>query len=386
MIGVHQALGPFLIKEYNNEFELLVVEVKIRDKEIRVISGYGPQENWPEVERIPFFLALEEEIAKAEMLGKSVIIELDANSMLGPLIIKGDPHPQSQNGKTLANIISRHTLDVLNGVDNICNGVITRQRITKDGTERSVIDFVIISNDLLSDCESLLIDEERKHVLTKFSKRKKGIETVESDHNVLVSKFKLVWCPGGKKERIETFNYKNKACQLKFKEATSQTTSLSSIFDTKDDLNVATKHFIKRLNGYIHESFKKIIISEKSNDEISRLFEKRRHLRNKDDQESKDELASVEEELAKKCAKDNYEKIMEEIKGIDCEEGGVNSGRLWNLKRKLCPRSKDPPTAMLDPSGNLLTSSTAIQNLALDTYKERLQNREIKASVVVQMT
>jgi hypothetical protein len=149
-----------------------------------------------------------------------------------------------------------------------------------------------------------------------------------------------------------------------------QTTSLSSIFDTKDDLNVATKHFIKRLNGYIHQSFKKIRISEKSNDEISQLFEKRRHLRNKDDKESKDELARVEEELANKCAKDNYEKIMEDIKDIDCEEGGVHSGRLWNLKRKLCPRSRDPPTAKLDSSGNLLTSSTAIQ--------KRLENRKIK--------
>ena len=49
MIGVHKGLKPFLIEEYSSEFELLVVEVKIANKDIRIISGYGPQENWPEV-------------------------------------------------------------------------------------------------------------------------------------------------------------------------------------------------------------------------------------------------------------------------------------------------------------------------------------------------
>ena len=45
MIGVHKALKPFLIQEYSNEFELLVVEISVANKSIRIISGYGPQEN-----------------------------------------------------------------------------------------------------------------------------------------------------------------------------------------------------------------------------------------------------------------------------------------------------------------------------------------------------
>ena len=65
IIGAHRALKPCLIQEYSNEFELLVVEVKISNKELRIISGYGPQEAWSENERMPFFLALEQEIVKA---------------------------------------------------------------------------------------------------------------------------------------------------------------------------------------------------------------------------------------------------------------------------------------------------------------------------------
>ena len=67
LIGVHKALNPILIEEYCEDFELLVVEIKVNNKEIRIITGYGPQETWPEAERIPLFLALEQEIVKAEL-------------------------------------------------------------------------------------------------------------------------------------------------------------------------------------------------------------------------------------------------------------------------------------------------------------------------------
>ena len=61
------------------------------NKEIRVISGYGPQETWSDEEKMPFFVTLEEEISKAEMAGKSVIVEIDANSKLGTSYIKKIP-------------------------------------------------------------------------------------------------------------------------------------------------------------------------------------------------------------------------------------------------------------------------------------------------------
>ena len=117
MIGVHKALNPMLIKEYDDDFELLVVEIKIANTEVRIISGYGPQENWTENDRLPFFLALEQEILKAEMEGKEVYIEMDANSKLGPDVIKGDPHHQTPNGKILLSIIERNGLKVINGLE-----------------------------------------------------------------------------------------------------------------------------------------------------------------------------------------------------------------------------------------------------------------------------
>ena len=201
LIGVHKALNPVLIEEYHDDFELIVVEVKIANKEVRVISGYGPQESWPEIERTPFFNALEKEIAKAELNGKSVYIGMDSNSKLGPQYIGSDPHNQSPNGSILAGIIDRHGLVVANGLTNKCVGSITRKRVTT--SEESIIDHMIISADLVKELVSVLIDEDGQHALTKIAKTKLGAISKQSDHNSIVTKFNISWNKKVKAERVE---------------------------------------------------------------------------------------------------------------------------------------------------------------------------------------
>ena len=136
MIGVHENLKPVLIEEYSETFELLVVEIRVEDKEIRVITGYGPQENWETSEKMPFFVALEKEISKAKMSGKHVIIEMDANSKLGSTYVENDPNEISANGKILEGIIKRNALTVANGVKGKSRGTITRKRTTGQNVEK----------------------------------------------------------------------------------------------------------------------------------------------------------------------------------------------------------------------------------------------------------
>ena len=187
LVGIHKSLEPVLIEEYSDSFELIVVEVKLNEKEVRVISGYGPQECWPDKEKMPFFVSLEEEISKAQSAGKSIIIEIDANSKLGPTYIKRDPKSMSPNGRILSGIIERHALTVANGVEEKSHGVITGRRNTKTNIEESVIDLVLLSNDLVQNLVSITIDEEKDHVLASITNTKKGVITHESDHNSIIS-------------------------------------------------------------------------------------------------------------------------------------------------------------------------------------------------------
>ena len=53
---------------------------------------------------------------KAEMAGKSIIIEVDANSKLGPDLIPGNKHQQSDNGRILTGVIKRQNLIIGNSL------------------------------------------------------------------------------------------------------------------------------------------------------------------------------------------------------------------------------------------------------------------------------
>ena len=130
MTGVHMAHQPVLISEYSDIFEMIVVEIRASDKEIRVINGYGPQENLDVGDRMPFFSTLEEEIVSAQMSSKSIIIQMDANSKLGKDIVPQDNHEQTANGAALAGIIQRNALVVVNSLENKVSGAITRRRVT----------------------------------------------------------------------------------------------------------------------------------------------------------------------------------------------------------------------------------------------------------------
>ena len=174
IIGVHKALKPILIEEYSETFELLVVQINAANKNIRVITGKGPHENYPEHIRLPFFQALELEVVRAELSGSSVLIELDANSKLGPEYIPHD-RKQSPNGRILAGIVNRQKLKVGNGMTQ-CKGTITRQRTTVNGEEESSIDVVLVSEDLAELVEEIIIDTEGNHPMTKITKKLKKLK------------------------------------------------------------------------------------------------------------------------------------------------------------------------------------------------------------------
>ena len=108
------------------------------------------------------------------------------------------------------------------------------------------------------------------------------------------------------------------------------------------------------------------------------MFKQRRILKTKTDERSKDDLKNVEEKLAEMCAEDNWKVIQEACAEIACETGGVNARKMWQLKKRLKGIYSEPPTAMLDSHGNLVTSSAGIESLVIERYEERLKTLEIK--------
>ena len=131
---------------------------------------------------------------------------------------------------------------------------------------------------------------------------------------------------------------------------------LSSIFDSDENVDILVNRFIKKDQTEVH-------------------YTKIRLLKGKHDQDSKKELDENYKALAQ-ITENNFNKVKEELEKVKTNKGGMNAKQLWKMKTKLCPNKKDPPTAMLDPKGNLLTSNKAIEELAVQFYKKKIRRKQ----------
>ena len=75
------------------------------------------------------------------------------------------------------------------------------------------------------------------------------------------------------------------------------------------------------------------------------------------------------------------ETIKKEIDGINCEDGGFNSGFLWKLKKKLTPGHSEVPTAMLNSDGKLVTTPEDIKDAAVKHYTKIFENKPMNDDV-----
>ena len=124
------------------ESEILVVQCQIGVHKVRIINGYGPQEDEPAANRLAFWQSLEQEIVSAKNSNCMVLVQMDANAKVGKNIIPSDPNDLSNNGQLLLDLIDRENSSPL------CHGVITRHRVTQENVEKSILDYILICEKL----------------------------------------------------------------------------------------------------------------------------------------------------------------------------------------------------------------------------------------------
>ena len=389
LTAADENMNPVLISTgKEDDSELLTIQVEVGSHNIRIINGYGPQEDECSKDDIyKFWQEIEEETLNAKDNNCLVIVQMDANAKIGKENLKDDPNTETPNGRILLDMCERQNLTILNTHD-LCRGVITRERITVNNIERSIIDYIIVCEEMKQFLEEMFIDEDRIHVLTRYGKNK-----VKSDHNILFSKFSIQFESKPKILRKEFFNLKDKAGQADFLRETSDTESLYTCFSQNRTFPHNANIFYRKLNGCIRKCFKKVRVvkggkicqKDGSNPIIENIKQKTEleaFVKNcncpirKKIAEAK--LEEVEKVLNDKCSLKNAEMVKEYIKDVETDEGNFSQLKLWKLKQKLCPKSCDPPMAKKDEEGNLITSPELLKSLYLKTYQERLKNRDMK--------
>ena len=313
---------------------------------------------------------------------------MDANSKLGEEYIPGDPKVQSKNGKLLADVIDENDLILVNGSDK-CFGKITRYRKTINGTEESIIDFLIVCRRFFNLINRLDIDEKRIHCLTKYSNKQGEKRVKESDHNLFILNINTTWSTSidHTGDLIEVYNYKKKEDFQKSVDVTDVNPDLKLCFED-DDFNEACNKWMSILNTSIKRGFRKIRIKkEKIDPELEALFERKENLNtfltlhDEDEdgfEKNRENLESVLEEIAEICAKKNKDTVREYIGQADDGLEGFNQAKTWTLNKKLSPKNtEDPPMAKKDANGALITDKKMLEKLYLETYVDRLKPNEI---------
>ena len=293
----------------------------------------------------------------------------------------------------LLDVIENNGLIVVNGTDR-CSGVITRYRKTSVRTEESVLDFFIVCEKFFTFITRMVIDEARQFPLTKFS-TKTGQKSIKlSDHNTLILDLNIRWNSNDKMEkRQEIFNFKNSDQFNQFEMLTESNDELRHCFDNCIDLNMSANKWLKILNTVIRKSFKKIRIKQqRMNPELENLFSMKESIRGKiSEMESnenadfdeifglEDEFEDTVEKIASICAKKNKDLVNEYLGRTKDTFEGFNQTKVWSLKKKLAPKnSVDPPSAMKDKDGNLVTNKSELEELYLNTYVQRLKPNPVK--------
>ena len=95
-----------------------------------------------------------------------------------------DPKKMTENGIILAEK-KRNSLTVVNSLQGKCTGLNKRGGKAVNGIEKSIIDFVMVSQDLVKEIWRMITDNERKYVLNRLTKNNNCTVKTLSNRNFL---------------------------------------------------------------------------------------------------------------------------------------------------------------------------------------------------------
>ena len=320
-LGCVKELKPVLARKGNDDIEAMSVDIFVQRMQIRCVVGYGCQETSLLEKKHAFWNYIEEEVISAWNSGSGFILQFDGNLWAGSDIIPGDPRVQNKNGKLFQEFLaSQPNLTVVNSL-SICEGLITRSRVKGGKEEKSVLDFFVVCSRVLPHVTKMVIDENKKHILTNYKPARKGEKAKDSDHFTEYMDLNLQLIPL-KPERKEIFNFKDGDALSTFKDITSNTDKFSKCFEDNQDILKQVDKWRKTLKSHCQIAFKKIRINNKKhvkplNPKHSALVDLRNKLVNKSaNEEDAKKVKEIEESIADIEAEENKNLVMKHLKKI----------------------------------------------------------------------
>ena len=176
----------------------------------------------------------------------------DFNDKLGKGIIKGDIHDMSSNWQKLHNLIIKYNLNVVNSME-ICSGTFTRAN-NKIVGEKSVLDYVIVSDELIRCIKNMQIDTAKRFTSCHTLKSGKRF----SDHNAVVFKVESSKIPSQSNSDRETvWNFNHPQVWERFHKFTNTNNSMSDCWNDISGVETSCEKWSNKLNSILKDCFSK---------------------------------------------------------------------------------------------------------------------------------
>ena len=383
--GYHWVNGPrdlngggvaLLIREDIQHLIKKPPELEDQDQEIKWIeytSGknkvyigvyYGPQEKVSEEEAERQYSQLTTQISQLHKKGEVILVgDFNAKLEINNDIVK---QKISRNGKYMHRMLKETGMTPKSLEADIGNWTRVKR---KDTNERSVIDYIIMTEKLAEQTKYLEIDEIGTN-------RLKG--KAETDHNTIIAELDLNISNKIIKETI--YNTKNKNNWEKFNN------ELADRYDEKEPQTY--EEFEKMIKKAMEKTMDKITIKKghykpKTTNKAKQLKEEKRKARKEFERASPQTKKQKLDKYVKKQYElrqeyDQMEKLMVEDRiNKLTREGGVKSDLFWKIRKQLINKSKkDEDYDTITEEGETLHDPEKTKEHIANFYENLYQARE----------
>ncbi len=351
------------------------------NRNLRIILGYGPQENQSVEDREAFITELTIEVQKSINSGDCPMVIGDLNAKIdkeGEEVVAESP-----NGKLLKEVVDQYGLSVMN-FDKRCKGKWTH--VIRTTGETSVLDYIITKDWMKEDIEEMMIDEEC--LICPFRMKKdKGESTVQfTDHNSIIVKAKIARSWRRKKEAEVTWKCSDDGLET-LRTMTKEDSYLPPTMgnDPQNNYDVLENEVYRLMNG----SFRRVTQKQKprtSNEASKNLhilatvskFSKKGGAQRKVAMEYREMIMELNRNEERKEKAKNFSNAIKSI----TVNGKFSSQSFWKAKRSIYGKSGDTCTSVFDRNGVEVFGDLGIQETYKEEFSQRLEHRKIRPSLI----
>ena len=387
LCGVKKNIGTLSVLEVTTVKNDNILSVKVSFPEIsmRVVVAYGPQENDSVENKEDFFKDLSIEVEASIVNGDMLMLVGDLNSRIE--LVDGKVRAVSRNGKYLQDLVTNCDLNVLNFSEK-CTGKWTH--VIRKSQKKSVIDYVIVDNDLNCGVRDILIDEECMYTPFRRVTENNAVRAQYSDHNTIITKIEI---QKSNKER-ETAQHDDTHIDswilndIGWKKFFHITSTIPCSINQGSDSNREYNKLEKYIKEAMDSSFKKrtarkgkVVSRNKEDTAVVNVLHKFMKLGKLQRKVAGVYVNIIKENNLNSAGKIRAEKVEIALKELS-HDNKLSHNAFWKLKKSLNLKT-EVGTSVVLPGGVEVYGNSAIKETYRNEFVHRLRTRTIENSLQI---